>query len=344
MPRNKQSVDSAFTNGQSKEDKMPRNSRKPSNAVVSESVNKENEMNTQIATSEFASAYENRRQFVARTRVPSLNLSKEMILTASPAEYFRWLFNTGKVRLTDHSRATRAEGTMVIFGNPVQMRQLGHAIANLENKIHSLIYFEAKSAIERQVAFMDLKGDASRMLVETIRPDHYVDYEVYYATVARDFDGKVSGIHIGGLNPMEQSILREVEGYNQWVNMHNAVAKVQVGAPLTNEELAAYNSVDEDRRQRELQKMEANDDPNLYVRNNSVRHILADSIVNKYAIEAAVALAQELPAFELYNPARSQETTIAMLEKLCGPKSAMEWGYQSQLAMLSNVELFPKAQ
>lgn len=343
MPRNKQSVDSAFTNGQSKEDKMPRNSRKPSNAVVSESVNKENEMNTQIATSEFASAYENRRQFVAHTRVPSLNLSKEMILTASPAEYFRWMLNTGKVRLTDHSRATRAEGTMVIFGNPVQMRQLGHAIANLENKVHK-IWYQAMSAQERHVAFMDVKGDSSRMLVESIRPDFYVDYEVYYAHITKDFDGNVNGLQVDGLNPMEQSILREVEGYNQWVNMHNAVAKVQVGAPLTNEELAAYNSVDEDRRQRELQKMEANDDPNLYVRNNSVRHILADSIVNKYAIEAAVALAQELPAFELYNPARSRETTIAMLEKLCGPKSAMEWGYQSQLAMLSNVELFPKAQ
>lgn len=328
----------------STEEKPMNSKRKIDQTIVSSNNVQEDSMNVAEAIREpstFNQAWETRRQFEPVSSTPSLNLSKEFILTSSPRPYFEYLLRSGLVRLSNHTHATRERGIPLVFADRVQLKQMGRAFAMLEHDIHRIFYI-ATSAVERHIGLIDLKGDHSRYLVETVRPDGYINYECFYARILRDFDGRAN-LQAGKPNPMQQSLYDEVSSYNQWVNMFNGVVRMQVGAPLDADQERAVETATEEQKQGVMVGLVPNDDPNIFVRNNSRRHILYESVVNKYALESFVALAQELPAFELYSRAETEDSTIGFLEKLVAPKSAMEYGYQSQLAMLSGVELFPKA-
>lgn len=301
------------------------------NTMINDMTNTSNKLNIN------ASVWENRRVWVKPETKPVLNLTKAQILAATPVPFLEELLNENRIALTSDANGSRKDYGHVIFDNNVQIKQMFKALALYQFGIHGA-WMASKSEQKREIYLLDTLGDFSRWVVETSDGKH-VTYEVYYASIKYNNLGN-QVIEKGKLNPMAESIHREVEGftdsdgrvylgYNGWAKARNAaVLKSVTGVELNAEEIEF------------LKGTTPNADPNKFVQYNTVHLINEQDIVNKYILESWLLLDETRPAFEIWTNAGSFEKAIARLER------KLEVGiraYRNELAALSNVNIWDEA-
>lgn len=299
--------------------------------TVQENVNMDN-------ANVFQSIFDSRRQFVpSNSWGKRLDLTLEQIETLSPYPTLVRLFGEGRIRVTNNANGSRRDATPVIFPNGPQSAQTGSAFALLDY-VPYLAQAIKDTAGDRQIALLDKAGDRDLLVYETRNPaTGWIDYRVFFAAKQFNQHGQVVGLNETGENSIQEWIKASVDGgyvgfdgvqrdsHNQWVDKYNAALEV----------VAAGTATDADRemvKKADTQYLAA--DPNKFVSYNSRRHVLAESVANKYALLSWLTLDLDKPAFEVYNRAKTVESNQKFIE---GMAQMMTRSYRNQLKTLAGL-------
>lgn len=288
-----------------------------------------NEMNN-VKLNLNSNVWDDRRVWTQPEQKPALNLTKAQIMAATPVPFLEELFNEGRIKLTNTANQSRAEGIPVIFDNSIQMKQLFKALAPVQYGVRG-VWVAQRTAQQRDIYMLDVVGDHSRWISEESDGVH-VKYDVHYAALTYNNMGNET-ISKGKLNPMQQVLKVQVDGYNAWVDAHNNAVKKSVSIdPMTKELYKLSES-----EVALIAKCIPQADPNKFVQYNTVHQVVYETVINKYTLEAWLNLAETKPAFEIFTFARSWEAALKRLE------SKLEAGiraYRNELATLSGVDIW----
>jgi hypothetical protein len=281
-----------------------------------------NNMNTVNPTITAQQIFDGARVWEASSWEKRLDFTKEQIATMTPDAFFRGLFADGTTRITQHSDASKAAGKAVIYGNGPQMRQFGAALAIAENIPYISKVVQQESGL-RVFALLDTAGNHDIQVVEEA---HAITGEivsrVHYASKRHNHLNQIIGLDAGSVNKVHLGIEASVNGYNQWVDAHNAaIMRASLGQSLAED--AKF-----------LETAKKGDNPNHFVQLNSVKHVNYSSVVDKYTLTAWILNARKtgVSMFEVHSFAKTGDTMGAFLD---GRSSKMVYGYQRQLETLS---------
>jgi hypothetical protein len=298
-----------------------------SNTNSSATINQENNNMTQnTVDTRIANIFEARRQWVKNEWEKRIDLSKEQIATMSPKEAFLTMFEEGRIRVTTDSNATRKDGIAVIFSNNVQDDQTGRMLGLAEN-VDYLCRVNYREDGLRDFMLFDMGGSHDIQVVEEKSPiNGHITYMVYYAQKAYNNNGEIIGLKRGTANKVQDGIYTKVTKYNDWVDRHNAAVLA-----------IAKNEATEEQKTMIVDRPSVGKE-NDFVRDNTVRHIAYESIINHYALLAMVLADETRPAFEMYTFARTTESFERFLNSR---ESGLVWGYQRELEKLAAIEYVP---
>lgn len=267
--------------------------------------------------------WDTRREWVKPEILPALNLTRDQIMAATPVPFLEELFATGRIRLTQTANQTREQGIPVIFDNAIQIKQMFKALALVQFGIHAA-WTAIRSSGNREIYLLDPTGDFSRWVTETSDGQH-VKYDVFYASIKYNNMGNET-ISRGAVNPMQNNLFEQVNGYNAWVDAHNAAVMAYVTGTTTPEQMELLKGSDFSQT-----------DLNRFAQYNTRSHVNYVDVVNKYVIEAWLLLDETKPAFEIWTAAKTWEAAVKRLERKLelGTKA-----YRNELAYLSQVNIW----
>lgn len=300
-----------------------------------------NNMQTTIAqttvNTNIQAIFDARRVWTPNGWEKRVNFSEEEINTFSPEGAFMKAFEQKRIRVTQSTNATRADGIPVVFSNSVQDKALGAAFALLENIPYYAEYMEKSDGL-RVIALVDTTGNHDVQVVEERDEETgHVRYNVFYASKAYNNQGDLIGLRRGAINQVQEGIKGQCDGwtdkdgkvhtgYNQWVDKHNAAVMTVANKIATAEQIEMCKGCTADA------------DPNKYVQINTVKHVAYESVVNKYVLLAWMLLDEQRPSFELFTFAKTAE---GFQKWLSNRESGMVWGYQNQLKRLAGIVYQP---
>lgn len=295
------------------------------------------ETNNMPVTNVAQYAINNATTWTPKTTKPSIDLTEEQIASMSVRGIFYDLITSGRIKFTRAANETRKGGIPVLFHNKYQDDQMGRAFAYMFAKAHRVFAHEVSVTNDGVVtggkfALLDLKGEQDRFVRAFIGNDGKVYYDVRYGVRVYNNVGTLISLNPGEQHKIAENLAQRVAGYNKWVDAHNDAVRARAQGIATPEQMALLSKV---------QKWDdADDKQNLNVQMNVVRHINADSIMNKYVIEALLLLDASRPAFEIYTRARNEEEMGRYLDLLV---NSMERAFRNELRKLAGLIIYDES-
>lgn len=278
--------------------------------------------NTNMNVNQYA--FDNARQYVKIARKPSIIMTEAEIEAINVRAMLERAILSGHIGITRAANQSRMEKIAVLFQNNIQMDQMFRGLAAADHGVRAVSKLEVGETT--YITMVDVKGDEDRVAVGTLnKMDNKVYYTARYATKSYNDRGEF-GIVTGEVHPIGFSIQERVKGYNGWVDSFNfAVKQIAMGVTTPEQKnLVGGLSL-------------GVEDPNIFVRNNSIAHINADSIMNKYMIEALLLLNVTVPAFEIFTRAKSVESMGKFIDAIIvkGEKA-----YKNELKKLAGLVVY----
>lgn len=274
-------------------------------------------------------AFDSAHTYTKKVQIPSVNLTNEQIDSMSPQSIFEKLVVSGRIGITRAANETRKQEIPVIFRNNVQLDQLARALAHVEFNVHTAWATQVDNLMH-VITLMDNKGDNDRAVIGSVNPiDKKVYYSAHYATKKFNDFGQLIGVVTGEVHPIDQNTKDRVAGYNQWVDAFNAAVKAVAMNVAMPEQKSLLKGLTLGAQ-----------DPNQFVQFNTIAHINADSVVNKYQIEAWLLLEMTKPAFEIYTRSKTSES---FEQFFAGCVEKMTKAYRSELRKLAGLTVYTEA-
>lgn len=298
-------------------------------AIVSSNNTQAQEAKTMTVTTVAQYAFDNSTVY-QNTRTPSISMSAEAIEMANVRNTFFALIQSRKIGFTKAANETRKQGRAVIFKNKYQARQLGRALATFEANVYAM-YHRGEQFIQRnaegvvvggEFALYDAVGGQHRIVTAYTR-DNNVFYDVNYGVIKYNAFGNGELVK-GDMHLINASIQITVGQYNKWVDEQNGAVIARAKGESFDEKAAKYMG-DWDG---------AEGQENRNVQYNSIRHINADTVINKYALLMMLLTTPEGAAFEIFHRCKSVESFERFLD---GWINEMERAYKSELRKLAGL-------
>lgn len=267
-------------------------------------------------------AFENARQYdrAPKTHTAYVHITEAEANAASPRHIFEQLITSGRIGISRAANATRQQGIAAIFRNKTQMKQLARALMMHEYKIYSVSSVQIGETW--YITLKDNFGDQDRVVVASKGGDGKVYYRTHYATKQYNDRGEF-GLSLGEVHPIGISIQKDVAGYNGWVDMFNMAVKAIAMGNATPEQIKLTKGL-----------ALGTQDPNRFVQENTVTHINADGVVDKYQLLAWLDMGMTHPAFEIFTRAKSNETWMTFFD---GMVEQMTKSYRGELKKFSGL-------
>lgn len=283
-------------------------------------------MNTAMTAAQYA--IDNTTQYVKVVAKPSINLTEEQIAGMSVRTILESLIIGNRVKFTRAANETRKQGIPVLFHNKYQDDQMGRALALVFANIHRVFGSNIRKNEEGVViggdfGLLDMKGVQDRYVSAYVGQDGKVYYTPRYGVRVNNHFGTLIGLNPGAEHPVGALLRERVGGYNKWVDAHNDAVRAKGMGTATEEQLQLLSKV-----------REWDIDANVAVRNNVVRHINAETVINKYAIEMLLLLDATRPAFEIYTYAKNVQEMEKYLDLLV---KSMERAFRNELRKLAGL-------
>lgn len=285
-----------------------------------------NAMNTAMTVAQFA--VENTTKYIKTVAKPSVSLTEEQIAGMSVRSIFEAYIMSGRIKFSRAANETRKQGIPVIFHNKLQDDQLGRALAYTFAEIHKVFGHNIRrgaggAVVGGDFALLDMKGEQDRTVRAEVRADGKVYYSARYGVRMYNNMGQLIGVNPGEYHPINDLLLKRAENYNAWVDAHNNAVRAKAAGTATDEQLQLLSKV-----------REWDVDANIAVRNNVVRHINGEALVNKYVLEMLLLLDTTRPAFEIYTYAKNVQEMEKYLDLLV---NSMERAFRNELRKLAGL-------
>lgn len=301
-------------------------------SVSSNVIAQENNMNAanNSAMTVAAFAVQNTTVYAKKVSKPSIELTEEQIQGMSVRTIFESLIMGGRIKFTRAANETRKQGIPVLFHNKLQDDQLGRAMALVYANVHKPFGMNVQrnqegAMIAGEFALADIKGEQDRVVRAYTGADGKVYYQVHYGNRAYNNAGVAVGINASDVHPLNSLNVDRANGYNQWVEYHNAAVRAYAQSIATPEQMEYIA--------KKVKDLDLSN-PNLFVQKNTVRHINGEALINKYVIELLVLLDATRPAFELYTYAKDEAEMGRYLDLLV---NSMERAFRNELRSLAGL-------